>query len=239
MDWVIEGPGVENGRWVAPRDSIFRAKLVPSQLFEAVEDVTSTDGKPLIPAKMQLVRMASSKPMICTLVAGADDTLSFKNRVCLLDSNADGSFESYFLKGLGRADFTTDRMWFAMNSRIPKNQSRTGVVDVREIDKSLLSTKPEILLNYDEVRDSTRKILLSARVEGFGPFISSCDAHFEKNSDTKLSTKCGFPGATVIPVDRNGESIKFRILPNETATRLRFSASFGIVDRKITGFYFF
>jgi hypothetical protein len=231
----------ESDLWVRPGNEIFRAKLIPTKLFRPKGEIRSFDGVLLLlgPGN-QLVEMDYSKPMVCTLERGPEGTQSFSNRVCLLDDNRDGRFESYFLTGLGKALLTSDFMWFAMNAKIGRSFKALGDVKLQEIDKNLLENSPNLILKYISISDGSQRISLQAYIERFGPFQAFCDAYVaEGNVRLAEHPKCDFPGAEVRLTGREGEALRFRVQNNQSPTNIRFSASYGIVDRRITGFSFF
>jgi hypothetical protein len=231
---------IESDLWVHPDNEVFRTKLIPRRLFRPKTEIRSSDGALLLGQGNQLVEMDYSKPMVCTLERGPETTLSFSNRICLLDDNRDGRFESYFLKGLGKSLLTSDFMWFAMNAKIGGNFKALGNVDLEEIDKNLFDNAPNLILKYMSISDGSKRISLQAYIERFGPFHAYCDAYVaEASGKPAENPKCDFPGADVRLTGREGEALRFRVQNNQSPTNIRFSASYGIVDRRITGFSFF
>jgi len=102
MVWrIVPQEKLEPAKLVKTNDVVARAKLVPMSMVVTTAPAKSGDGTELLPEGSQLAMLQGATRVACnTFVANRAEALGLplgppKNKyLCLIDSNADGSFES-------------------------------------------------------------------------------------------------------------------------------------------------
>lgn len=158
VDWQV-GPQdlpkepVTVDRW----EEILSLNLVPMHLYATRSDVLDANGKGLLPAGAQLVRMTvkteaavtrTKVSMACSIAkTGSKGFVSAKKHVCLVDETSDGTFENWFERGMGG-------MWrFAPEGRDTPKLQPLPAVALDSIPPQDLRDPPRLAIGYQRILD--------------------------------------------------------------------------------------
>ncbi len=129
--------------WIAEKDPLFDARLLPRELFEVKETVT-LEGKSLLRPGDQLMTMRSNSAVKCNFPQLREKAIAARQRICVFDPDADGVFDQVYVRSRG------GDIWFAMAWEHPKKP--TTVVEpvvMEKIDPALFKGGPSIFFYSD------------------------------------------------------------------------------------------
>ena len=115
IDWVVPAGTFADAKTIERGNVLFKVKPLPRKLYATTGEVTATGGQKLLPEGAQLYSMIGRHLLACSQAPGPEGYASHSSRICLLDSDDDGKFDSYFERHTGKAFLTSDGMWYAMN----------------------------------------------------------------------------------------------------------------------------
>lgn len=175
--------------------TIYETRLVPDRLYQADEAITSKEGILLIEKETQLVGMDFSSPLVCSLTAGGLKTLSSTSRVCLLDENNDGTYDSYFTKPLGNNLITYSGKWYAMKGKIPKKRQElyNKVSNISKIKNSDFSSNILFSLSNAQISKSNDKLTMDGSFNGEALLKYRCVLS-KGHKSVDLGNECSPPG---------------------------------------------
>lgn len=177
IDWIVPAGTFADAKTVERGNVVFNVKPLPRKLYATTRDVTATGGQKLLPAGAQLYAMIGIHLLACSQAQGPEGYASHSSRICLLDSDGDGRFDSYFERNTGKAFLTSDGMWYAMNGN-PGAALPLTDADFVEVSRTLATERPEVHLKVDFFY-SKRRGMGAARIEisidkGPGKFLGNC-----------------------------------------------------------------
>lgn len=149
---------------VEPGGEAIRLKLTPPGLFRTDADIKLSTGELLIPTGTQLVKLRSTATLACTFgpmeKAGAESVLFLGSlkRVCLLDSDNDGSFESRFLR------VTNGKAYFLLRGTLSARLQPIVPTKLTSIDPTLIENGPRLSVIIAEGSRPDKAITLVADV---------------------------------------------------------------------------
>ena len=197
IDWVIPADAIdENALNEGERRSV-TIEPVPRKMFASGVEILATNGKKLVPAGAPLYAMVGTSFMVCSQAAAPDGFAAKGNRVCLRDTDGDGKLDSYFTRSRGRSFMAGDKMWFAMNSNIPKPVGTIQTVELAEVDRMQAPERPTMQIGFVSGTDGT--VHMGIQIEGQHSFSVRCvEAQGVIAPDTHRAFGCMEPGFIVV-----------------------------------------
>lgn len=134
--------------WVKEQAPLLEAKLWPTALYLTDQPVIAEDGRALLPAGTQVIGLKGIFPVVCNLRKGTDKAhLNARERVCLVDKDSDGVFESWFSENSG------GEWWFVLESMGLPYFNRVREVALTAIDPKQMHNPPMLRLHYQRIMD--------------------------------------------------------------------------------------
>lgn len=232
--WTIaESPVRAGDFWVKEQEAIVETRLWPVALYTTDSIINAADGTLLVPAGAQLVRVTGDRLLVCTQQKTMTG-VSKSKRVCLVDTNGDGSVDASFSKGLGGTG------WIAFSGTYSDSKAQpVSGVTLRELDPREMVGAPYISFHYQRILDGGLQIPLTQEGGNMVRF------HFkvgrtEKESRTWVVRECREPGlpnfcaSANLPshmkiagldlelLERRKEDIRMRMVQSFQGERVRF-----------------
>jgi hypothetical protein len=141
LQWVFEPPALPNGDfWVPRRGTVIETRLLPTELYVTDDRVTAADGTILMGVGQQLIKLNARQPTACSMFRGRTGRVVIR-RVCLVDTDNDGRYDSYFERALSTSNFLVE--W---TGHIPENMDRIAATGLRTIPSAEMTDAPIIRL---------------------------------------------------------------------------------------------
>ena len=240
IDWVIPAGnfGKHDGKELF-RNTPMILELMPKRLFLTNGDVVASDGKKLLGKGAQLYAMIGRKLMGCSQEAAPEGYLGATNRVCLLDTNADGAFDVYFLRGFGKSFFVTDQMWFAINANLPADIPALKPVEFAEVDRA--EARQKLAIGIDFTIDKSGHVFTTATLGRGQQFAGGCvlvDGYEKRGEGVPLA--CFSPDFVVTPRNLAAPKPERKIVVSapKRDVEVRFDVSSRLLARNMESFYF-
>lgn len=213
---------------------IYETRLIPDRLFVAANDAKSANGIALFERGTQLVEMEYPNLLVCSLVPGLIGTLSNTKRVCLLDEDGDGDFDSYFTRILGRDFFASDMLWFVMNAKIPAKRDKFdgSGFSINQIDNKLFQEPIKFTLSDASVSSSGDRLSMSVII-GNRTWLTYHCSLTEYTAESISEDGCSPPGFEIKYAFTSGDRKFVSVRKKEQITRIRFFVRFGMIAGKI------
>jgi hypothetical protein len=173
IDWVIPAEAFAAAVTDHPDANLrYEVKFVPRRLFRTTANLIGADGELLLPVDAELFAMIGAKRALCSQGKYQADSAGANNRVCIVDEDGDGAFDSYFLRGLGKSFWTTDKMWFAMNDYFPTIRRPLKSAGIAEADR--LQAKNHVAATFDYTVTKAGTVDSVVSIERSFRFVGSC-----------------------------------------------------------------
>jgi hypothetical protein len=211
-------------------NTIYQTRLLPDRLFQADSDLKSQTGTPLLGKGTQLVGLEFSTPLVCTLFEGSSETISSEKRVCLLDENGDGVFDSYFLRPLHSNLLSYSGKWYALQGKIPKKMDSllaTGF-SLSEISNKLFKNQIPFSLVNASISKTGEKLSMDAIIDGGAWLKYRCVLATDKAS-TKNKENCSPPGFDIRYLKDEGGRRFLMVEKLSVVTKVKFRVSVSMV----------
>lgn len=210
--------------WVKKNRDVVRTRMLPERLFAADADIRSAAGELLLPKDMQLLGMDYARAMVCSVASGPAGSRAAGKRVCLLDEDGDGDFDSFFDRTLGRSSFNTDGHWFIMNQPLDRGRAPVGPVTLVPIASERFDQKLELSLRYNSISDRAQATFFTARA-GNAFFTVPCSAYLPETGATSTPrSTCEVGGMTITLAGRRKDELLMRLTGSFGEQRVRFGA---------------
>lgn len=165
MVWNVreQGSSIETTD-AAEGAEIARIKLTPPGLFRADRNIVDEKGDKLITVGTQLVLLQSQEVIACTIgpvrKGGAERALFFGSlkRVCLVDTDRDGKFDSRFTQA------TNGPAFFLLRGRLSGRIQPIAPVALVQLDPDLIEGGPRISIRLEKGSRVDRYVALEADV---------------------------------------------------------------------------
>lgn len=151
-------------REIAPGGAVARLKLTPPALFSAPRDIVDEKGEVLVAAGMQLVGLKSDAVIACTIHSvpkPGGQALLFLGalkRVCLIDADRDGAFETRFLRATNAPAF------FLLRGRLSDRQQPILPIRLTRLDPEDIYRGPRIVIMLSKSSRTDKTIVLDTDV---------------------------------------------------------------------------
>jgi len=196
IDWEIpQGAFAPEKLQAEKRGVSFTFNLVPAHLLVTDQVVTTVDGQAVLPSGAQLYRMVGPKLLACSQDQFPAGQLGTGNRVCVLDEDGDGRFDSYFLRSMGRSFLAGDMMWFAMNDNMPSPAGRLQPFTAS--DGNPLDAHQRAKIIWTLIPQSAGGVSIDLDIEDHHHFRSYCGDRKGGNTATEFRGPCGSPSIEV------------------------------------------
>lgn len=210
--------------WVRKSRDVVRTRMLPERLFAAATDIRSATGELLIPKDMQLLGIDFRREMVCSVAKGPAGSRTATKRVCLLDEDGNGSFDSFFDRTMGRSTFNTDGHWFIMNQPLDSGRAPVAAVALIPIPSERFDQKLELSLRYASISDRARATFFTARV-GNAFFNVPCSAYWPETGAAPIGQQtCDVAGMTVTLAGRRKDELLMRLSGSFADQPVRFGA---------------
>lgn len=147
LNWIIGPHPLPAGDfWVAKQGQIVETRLLPPELYVAERPVTAADGTLLMGAGQQIVKLRARQLIACNIRRGASGRASGR-RVCLVDTDGDERFDSYFERGTG------EYYWFALSGEIPGQMRPISAPAFRAAPADQLADAPILTVHFQRILD--------------------------------------------------------------------------------------
>jgi hypothetical protein len=232
------GPVERTGlsEWVKRNKTIYSVSLLPERLFQTTEAVRSADGTLLLNSGMQLVAMDSQKTMACSLFRGIAPSVAEANRICLIDGDRDGRFESFLTRGFKPGFYGGEGQLFGLAGKIAEVKPMPPVA-LTVIESNAFTNPPKMKVVYNTISDGNRNTLIYTHLGSLITLPNECPTYISDGSgDMAVGAACRMPGATVRAVQRTGKSLRFEIVEDSYKPRIRFRYISGMFDYRTIGF---
>lgn len=161
LQWVLEPNVVSTGdAWVGRHRVVVATRLLPTGLFVANAPVTAADGTILMGVGQQLVKLHARQLTACNLSRGMTGRVVNK-RVCLIDTDNDGTFDSYFERGSNPSNFFLE--W---TGHIPETLDRIAAPSFRTAPAAEMTDAPAIRLLFARILDGGLRLPITLRHDG-------------------------------------------------------------------------
>lgn len=215
---------VQPEAWVKKNRDVVRTLMLPERLFAAAADIRSATGELLVPKDMQLLGMDYARAMVCSVAKGPAGSRVAGKRVCLLDEDGDGDFDSFFDRTMGRSTFNTDGYWFIMNQPLDPARAPVAPVALVSIPSERFDQKLELSLRYNSISDGAQATFFTARA-GNAFFTVPCGAYLpETGATSTVRQTCEIGGMTITLADRRKDELLMRLAGSFGEQRVRFGA---------------
>lgn len=215
---------VQPEAWVRKNRDVVRTRMLPERLFAAGADIRTPAGELLVPKGMQLLGMDYARAMACSVAPGPAGSRAATKRVCVLDEDGDGDFDSFFDRTMGRSTFNTDGHWFIMNQPLDPGRAPVAAVTLVPIPSERFDQKLELSLRYNSISDRARGTFFTARV-GNAFFNVPCPAYLPETGATPaLRQTCEVAGTTITLAGRRKDELLMRLGGSFGEQRVRFGA---------------
>lgn len=221
--------------WVKPGKEIYRIPLLPVRLFEVPETISISGGSVLLSKGSQLILMESKKYIACSLERGSKNTLSEKNRVCLIDSDLDGVFDSYLLRSFRAGFYGGEGQNYALAGKFNEDIRSIGSIKLLEIDPKLYLRAPHILLTFGSISDKSQSFLTYTSVGNLYALGRTCNS-FVAEGGPESSLSCNEVGANLRVTARKGKEFLFSISEQRKSQKIRFEYIKGMLDYRVVSF---
>lgn len=133
--------------WVKEQAEVVSTRLLPRELLAPATDVVDAKGKLQVPAGHHMVAVSSPYPLVCNVNPAATGRAKSK-RICLLDTDADGLFETAFSNGKG------GRYWMTLEDDLEdEKQYPVTPVAMNALDPADMDDAPYISFHYQRILD--------------------------------------------------------------------------------------
>lgn len=232
--WKLGPSPTKPGGWVQKNNEVVRTRMLPERLFVAAADVRSASGELLVPKGMQLLGMDFSRPLVCSVAKGPAASRAASKRVCLLDEDGDGDFDSWFDRVMGRSTFRSDGFWFIMNQTLDANRAPLAPVTLTAVPSDQFDQKLDFELRYQSISDRSRVTTFSVKVGG-SFYILPCGAYIpEGPASAAALSGCEVAGVTMNLAGRRKDELLIRLAGDFADQRVRFGAWQGLIGRQPT-----
>lgn len=234
--WQLGDPIVpQKDELIKPFKSIYSIPLLPQKLFLTTSQVTTKENSTLLLPNVQLVLMESKFLMACSLRRGPKGSIAEKNRVCLIDENADGEFDSYLLRAFRSSLYVGEGHKFALAGRFEDAFKPVNSVSIKEISPKLFTDPNMLELYFGNVSDKKQQLLVYTHVDTLYALGQECRSHILQGGEPSKMF-CSMAGADIRVVGRQGKALSFEVSPTGEMLDLRFQYIKGMLDYRITGF---
>lgn len=245
IDWVVPAGTFADAKTIERGNVVFKVKPLPRKLYATTGDVTATGGQRLLPEGAQLYSMIGRHLLACSQAPGPEGYDSHSSRICLLDSDDDGKFDSYFERHTGKAFLTSDGMWYAMNGNPGPALPLKGGAFV-EISRTLATERPEVRLKVDFFY-SKRRGMGGSRIEisidkDAGKFMGNCTPKDVMVENGQAKIACLMPDLAFIITVPQGEHSKtdYEVVDPRRDVAVRFDVAPRLMGgRVMDGIHFF
>lgn len=222
LNWIIGPHQIPSGDfWVRKMGQIVETRLLPPELYAAEAPVAAADGTLLMAAGQQIARLRARQLIACNIRRGPGGRASSK-RVCLVDTDNDGRFDSYFERGTG------GYYWFELSGEIPERMRGIAAPAFRTLPPGEMADAPILRLHFERILDGGLTIPVSITGDGS----NLVRFHFEVGTagrremmyrncrSPNLPSYCAssafpsqfrFAGLTVDLLERRGEDVRVRV----------------------------
>lgn len=215
---------VASEAWVRKNRDVVRTRMLPERLFAAGADIRSATGELLVPKDMQLLGMDYRRAMVCSVAVGPVGSRTAGKRVCLLDEDGNGSFDSFFDRTMGRSTFNTDGYWFIMNQPLDTGRAPVGAVTLVPIASERFDQKLELSLRYASISDRAQATFFRART-GNAFFSVPCNAYWPETGTAPVGGQaCEVAGMTITLAGRRKDELLMRLSGSFADQPVRFGA---------------
>jgi hypothetical protein len=234
--WQLGEPTVpQKDKLIKPIKSIYSIPLLPKKLFLTTNQATTKDNTMLLLSNVQLMLMESKLLMACSLRRGSKGSVAEKNRVCLIDENSDGEFDSYLLRAFRSSLYEGEGHKFALAGRFEDTFKPVNSVSIKEISPKLFSDPDMLEFYFANISDKKQQMLVYTHVDTLYALGEECGSYMLQGGEpSKIS--CSTAGALIRVVGRQGKSLNFNVSPTNEMLDLRFQYAKGMLDYRITGF---
>jgi hypothetical protein len=223
-------------QWVKRNETIYSVSLVPERLFQTTEAVRSADGMLLLNSGMQLVGMDSRTAMVCSLFRGLSPSLAEANRICLIDGDRDGRFESFLTKGFKPGLYGGEGQLFGLAGKFAEVRPMPPIT-LTVIESNAFTNSPKMKVVYKTISDGNRNTLIYTHLGSLITLPNECPTFISDGAgDLAVGQVCRMPGATVRAVERTGKDLRFEIVEDRNKPRIRFRYISGMFDYRTIGF---
>lgn len=133
--------------WVKEQGEVVSTRLLPRELLAPVSDVMDEKGKLQVPAGHHMVAVSAPYALVCNVNSAASGQAKSK-RVCLLDTDRDGLFETAFSTGKG------GRYWMTLEDDLEdEKQYAVTPVAMQALDPATMEGAPSISFHYQRILD--------------------------------------------------------------------------------------
>lgn len=197
IDWVIPKGAIQFGKAnLAAEGTQFTFDILPRELYASPVEVVAADGTKLLPAGAQLYAMIGELPMACSQEKSPVGYVGESKRICVRDTDADGTFDSFFTLGRGRSALTSDSSWFAINSKLPSRLSALQPLTLASIDREFAALKPKVEWTLSASRPDV--IWSRFEVEGRYKLSAQCGERIKgPTTPSNMVIPCGGPDISV------------------------------------------
>lgn len=135
--------------WVEEQGVVAEARLFPTRLLAATQDVLADNDRMLLPEGAQLWPLRGDLRVYCNLEKTEDRAYrSGRKRVCVVDEDADGVFDTYFERGVNGPRS------IALYADIKTNRKPVRAFTFEELQPSDAKNAPYASLHYQRFVDS-------------------------------------------------------------------------------------
>lgn len=222
--------------WVKRNKTIYSVSLLPERLFQTTEAIRSADGTLLLDSGMQLVGMDSQKAMACSLSRGVAPSLSEANRICLIDGDRDGRFDSFLTRGFKPGFYGGEGQLFGLAGKIAEVKPMPPVT-LNAIEGNAFTNPPKMKVIYKTISDGNRNTLIYTHLGSLITLPQECPTYISDGArDVAVGPVCRMPGAAVRAAERTGKDLRFEIVEDRDKPRIRFRYISGMFDYRTIGF---
>lgn len=234
--WIIGAHEIPAGDfWVREQGQVVDTRLLPPELYVAEGPVMASDRRTVMAAGQQVVRLRARQFIACNIRRGASGTRAAGKRVCLVDTDGDDRFDSYFERGLGGG------YWFELTGEVPDQLDRIEAPSFRRLPPEQMIGAPMMALHYQRILDGGIRIPVTEMAEGS----NLVRFHFKVGDDSarrqwmvrpcqsqslpSFCTSAAFPsqfrfaGLVVDLLERRREDIRMRIAAPFSPVAVRFA----------------
>lgn len=223
LDWIIGPHEIPSGDfWVREMGQVVETRLLPSELYAAEGPVTAADGALLMGAGQQIVRLRARQLIACNIRRGPVGRSSVM-RICLIDTDNDDRFDSYFERSTGAY------YWFALSGRVPGRLKRINAPAFRVLSPGEMTDAPVLRLHYERILDGGLTIPITLNGDGKDLVrfhfrvgtVGRRELMYRNCRSPTLPSYCAsstfpsqfrFAGLTLDLLERRGEDIRVRVV---------------------------
>lgn len=172
MVWNILPQGeVGKTRLIADGAEVVELKLTPPALYRVPADVYDERGKILLPEGVQLVGLQSDVRMACTInpiSKSGPKAILFTGgvkRICLIDQDGDGRFESKYLLSANEVYF-----YFRLSGRLPVSRKSIAPIELDSLSPEEIEYGPLITIYLRHGDKPDQPVEMAATVGSFDLF---------------------------------------------------------------------